>query len=86
MAGRSASAHSRVGHSSPYGALDHGRLDVSEVERSPLQPVRRLFTRAMVDGQESLAHGIPYLFGRAACPDCRTDFSVADQAVARWTP
>ncbi|GGU29466.1 hypothetical protein GCM10010289_58480 [Streptomyces violascens] len=64
-----------------------------EVQKSPLQPVgtldldglpRRLFTRAMADGQESLAHGIPYLFGRATCPDCGTDFSVAERVVAGW--
>ncbi|MEU8795742.1 hypothetical protein [Streptomyces sp. NPDC048643] len=66
-----------------------------EVERSPLQPVRtqdldglprRLFVRAMADGQGSLAHGIPYLFGRAACPNCGTDLSVAERVVAGWTP
>ncbi|MFI0901632.1 hypothetical protein [Streptomyces sp. NPDC020983] len=68
---------------------------LQEMEKSPLQPVRtqdldglpqRLFTRAMEDGQESLAHGIPYLFGRAACPDCATDFSVAERVVAGWIP
>ncbi|MET7288700.1 hypothetical protein [Streptomyces sp. NPDC005573] len=68
---------------------------LGEVQRLPLQPVRtqdldglpqRLFTRAMADGQESLARGIPYLFGRAACPDCRTDFSVADRMAACWIP
>jgi hypothetical protein len=68
---------------------------LQEVEKSPLQPVRTqdldglarmLFTRAMADGQERLAHGIPYLFGRAACPDCGTDFSVAQRVAAGWTP
>ncbi|MFE3526908.1 hypothetical protein ACFXOD_36080 [Streptomyces sp. NPDC059161] len=67
---------------------------LGEVEKSPLQPVRaedlaglprRLFTRAVADGQEELAHGIPYLFGRTACPDCGTDFSVAERVVAGWT-
>lgn len=66
-----------------------------EVQKSPLRPARtqqleglprRLFTRAMADGQESLAHGVRYLFGRAACPDCQTDFSVAERVVAAWTP
>ncbi|MFD7183893.1 hypothetical protein ACFV90_28315 [Streptomyces sp. NPDC059904] len=66
-----------------------------EVEKSSLQPARtqdldglprRLFTRAMADGQESLAHGVPYLFGRAACPDCGNDFSVAERVVAGWIP
>ncbi|MEK2494472.1 hypothetical protein WN990_33490 [Kitasatospora purpeofusca] len=66
-----------------------------EVGKSPLRPVRnqeldglpqRLFTRAMADGQESLAHGIPYLFGQAACPDCGTDFPVAGRVAANWIP
>ncbi|MFF4308362.1 hypothetical protein [Streptomyces sp. NPDC001601] len=66
-----------------------------EVQKSPLKPARtqqldglprRLFTRAMADGQEGLAHGLRYLFGRTACPDCQTDFAVAEQVVAGWTP
>lgn len=66
-----------------------------EVEKSPLQPVcaedldglpQRLFARAMADGQEVLAHGIPYLFGHAACPDCGTDFSVAQRVAAGRVP
>lgn len=66
-----------------------------EVQKSPLQPARvqeleglpeRLFTRAMADGQEGLALGIRYLFGRAACPDCGTDFSVAERVMAGWIP
>lgn len=62
-----------------------------DVQKSPLQPSRmqeleglpqRLFTRAMADGQEGFAHGVRYLFGRAACPDCGTDFSVAERVAA----
>ncbi|MET9956486.1 hypothetical protein ABZ135_33740 [Streptomyces sp. NPDC006339] len=65
------------------------------VEKAPLRPARdrdleglprRLFTRARADGQESLARGVPYLFGRAACPDCGTVFSVAERVVAGWMP
>lgn len=68
---------------------------LQEVQRSPLQPARvqelaelpqRLFTQAMADGQEGLAHGVRCLFGRAACPDCGTGFSVAERVVARWIP
>ncbi|MCC9309603.1 hypothetical protein LN042_21430 [Kitasatospora sp. RB6PN24] len=68
---------------------------LQEVEKSPLQPARvqelaelpqRLFTRAMADGQEGPAHGIRCLFGRAACPDCGSDFSVAERVVAGWIP
>ncbi|WP_327064364.1 hypothetical protein [Kitasatospora sp. NBC_01302] len=66
---------------------------LQEVRKSPLQPARtqeleglprRLFTRALADGQEGLAHGVRSLFGRAACPDCGTDFSVAERVVAGW--
>ena len=39
--------------------------------------------QAMADGAETLAHGVRYLFGRAACPDCGTDFSVAER-VTGW--
>ncbi|WP_329575251.1 hypothetical protein OG500_00740 [Kitasatospora sp. NBC_01250] len=66
---------------------------LQEVRKSPLQPARtqeleglprRLFTRALADGQEGLAHGVRSLSGRAACPDCGTDFSVAERVVAGW--
>ncbi|RFC78307.1 hypothetical protein [Streptomyces sp. AcE210] len=68
---------------------------LSEVQKSPLQPARvheldelpqRLFTRATADGQGNVAHGVRYLFGQAACPDCGTDFSVAERVVAGWIP
>ncbi|WP_405721002.1 hypothetical protein OG607_09030 [Streptomyces sp. NBC_01537] len=70
-------------------------VTLQEVQKSPLQPARvqelvelpqRLFTRAMADGQEGLAHGVRYLFGRAACPGCGTDLSVAERVVAGWIP
>ncbi|MEV3993642.1 hypothetical protein AB0J57_32590 [Streptomyces sp. NPDC049837] len=66
-----------------------------EVHKSPLRPARtqdlealphRLSTRALADGHRSLAHGVRYLFGRADCPDCGTDFSVAERVEARWIP
>ncbi|MFE0458534.1 hypothetical protein ACFW1A_04625 [Kitasatospora sp. NPDC058965] len=66
-----------------------------EVQKFPLQPARaqelsalaqRLFTRAVADGQEGVARGVRYLFGRAACPDCGTGFSVAERVVAGWIP
>ncbi|KJS59645.1 hypothetical protein VM95_25760 [Streptomyces rubellomurinus] len=68
---------------------------LQEVEKSPLLPARvqelkglsrRLFTRASADGQAGLAHGLRYLFGRATCPDCGTDFSVAERVAAAWIP
>ncbi|OEJ36355.1 hypothetical protein [Streptomyces agglomeratus] len=68
---------------------------LQEVQKSPLQPARtqqleglprRLFRRTLADGHESLAHAVRYLFGRAVCPDCGTEFSVAERVVAGWSP
>jgi hypothetical protein len=68
---------------------------LGDVSRSPLHPAvagdleglpRRLHERATADGQASVARGVRYLFGRATCPDCSTDFGVADQVVAGWIP
>ncbi|MGW0964065.1 hypothetical protein ACWD4K_34840 [Streptomyces gelaticus] len=82
-----------IGHGDSFCCTDDYALQ--EVEKSPLEPARvqqleelprRLFTRALADGQEDLAHGVRYLFGRAACPDCGTDFSVAERVVAGWIP
>ncbi|MFF2628533.1 hypothetical protein ACFVUN_22510 [Kitasatospora griseola] len=62
-----------------------------EVEKTPLRPstpeeleglAKRLHDRALADGQQLVAGGLPYLFGRAACPDCETVFSVADRVSA----
>lgn len=66
---------------------------VDGVVKSPLRPVgpdrlegvaRRLYERALADGQERVAAGLPYLFGRAECPDCGTEFPVGERAVAGW--
>ncbi|MBF9069090.1 hypothetical protein [Streptacidiphilus fuscans] len=66
-----------------------------DVLRSPLRPAaegdledlpRRLHDRATADGQTDLARGVPYLFGRATCTDCSTEFTVADRVKARWIP
>ncbi|GII54930.1 hypothetical protein Pth03_33190 [Planotetraspora thailandica] len=66
-----------------------------QVERVALLPVgtgeldglgERLQERTRADGQMALAGGLPYLFGRAVCPDCRTHFSVADQLARNWMP
>ncbi|MFF0431677.1 hypothetical protein ACFYU9_05535 [Streptomyces sp. NPDC004327] len=82
-----------IGHGDFFCCTDDYALQ--EVEKSPLEPARvqqleeltrRLLTRALADGQEGLAHGVRYLFGRAACPDCGTDFSVAERVVAGWIP
>lgn len=68
---------------------------LGDVFRSPLHPAapgdleglpRRLCDRATADGQEGVARGVRYLFGRATCADCSTDFTVADRVVAGWIP
>lgn len=82
-----------IGRNESFCCTDDHALH--DVRKSPLQPARtqqmeglpaNLFARAMADGQEGLAHGVRYLFGRAACPDCGTDFSVAERVVAGWIP
>ncbi|OKI91901.1 hypothetical protein [Kitasatospora sp. CB01950] len=64
-----------------------------DAEKTPLRPsapeqleglARRLYNRALADGQQLVAQGLPYLFGCATCPDCGTAFSVADRVSARW--
>ncbi|MGP3988689.1 hypothetical protein [Streptomyces sp. 3N207] len=61
--------------------------------KSPLRPLppneleplaKRLHDRALADSQDSVARAVPYLFGRAACPDCGAEYLVADRVVARW--
>ncbi|WP_269856057.1 hypothetical protein [Streptomyces sp. RPT161] len=44
---------------------------------------RRLHSVALADGRDDVAAAMTYLFGRAVCPDCGTDFAVADQVAAR---
>ncbi|MFB7290252.1 hypothetical protein [Actinacidiphila glaucinigra] len=82
-----------IGHDGYFCCTDDYSLQ--EVQKSPLQPARgqqleglprRLFERALADGQERLAHGVRHLFGRAACPDCGTGFSVSERVVAGWIP
>ncbi|MFB7948229.1 hypothetical protein ACFC6L_25295 [Kitasatospora phosalacinea] len=63
-------------------------------ERTPLCPTppdrlrpglaRRLHARALADGHRPVAHALRHLFGPAACPDCATPFTAADQVTANW--
>lgn len=73
---------------------DYSSRAVEKVEKVPLRPAgrdeldglaARLQDRTLADGQAALAGGLLYLFGQAACPDCRTVFSVADRVAAQWT-
>ncbi|GAB7188973.1 hypothetical protein ATKI12_8804 [Kitasatospora sp. Ki12] len=45
---------------------------------------RRLHDLALADGQREVAHALTHVFGHATCPDCETDFSVADQVSTDW--
>jgi hypothetical protein len=82
-----------IGEDSCFSASDDYSL--REVDRVPLHPAvpeelegpaKRLYDRTLADGQQLVARGLPYLFGRAACPDCGTAFEVADRIAARWIP
>lgn len=64
-----------------------------DVETRPLRPAnpadldgigRRLHSIALADGHQGVANSMTYVFGDATCPDCETDFSVAEQISADW--
>ncbi|MFD8688229.1 hypothetical protein [Streptomyces sp. NPDC059651] len=66
-------------------------LSDGTVETRPLRPTSpeflegigsRLHNMALDDGQHEVAHVLTYVFGNATCPDCETDFSVADRVTA----
>ncbi|WP_133259918.1 hypothetical protein [Streptacidiphilus pinicola] len=82
-----------IGQDDGFCTSDEDALN--EAQKTPLRPAqtqdleglsRRLFTRATADGQASVARGVRYVFGRADCPDCRTDFSVPERVTAGWIP
>ncbi|MFD5463044.1 hypothetical protein ACFWIQ_09490 [Kitasatospora sp. NPDC127059] len=45
---------------------------------------RRLHDLALAEGQREVAYALTHVFGHATCPDCATDFSIADQVSADW--
>ncbi|WP_158820998.1 MULTISPECIES: hypothetical protein [unclassified Streptomyces] len=80
---------------------DHGRYsavrdwDLGDVERRDLRPAAAeertgtggwMHETAVRDGQEALADGLSYLFGRAECPGCAAVFHVADEYSAANRP
>ncbi|MEU5254665.1 hypothetical protein [Streptomyces longwoodensis] len=61
--------------------------DQGDIERRPLQPIpaeelgdpgRWMHAIADRDGQQRLAEGIRYVFGRAECPACGNVFNIAE--------
>ncbi|MFF2616567.1 hypothetical protein [Kitasatospora sp. NPDC058046] len=63
-------------------------LTDGDIETRPLRPAdpadldgigRRLHDLALADGQREVAHALTHVFGGATCPDCGTDFPVADR-------
>ncbi|MGY0071875.1 hypothetical protein ACWZEH_35065 (plasmid) [Streptomyces sp. QTS137] len=66
-------------------------LSDDAVETYPLRPTSpgslegigsRLHDIALTDGQHEVAHVLTYVFGNTTCPNCETDFSVADRVSA----
>ncbi|MER5311074.1 hypothetical protein ABT034_25165 [Streptomyces sp. NPDC002773] len=69
---------------------DYGSSD-DTIDTRPLRPASpaqlegigaRLHGIALADGRQEVAHALTYVFGDATCPDCETDFSVADRVSA----
>ncbi|CAM5533959.1 hypothetical protein [Streptomyces narbonensis] len=67
-------------------------LSDDSIETRPLRPTspadlegigRRLHGIALTDGQHDVAHALTFVFGSATCPDCETDFAVADQVTTQ---
>ncbi|MFJ8646857.1 hypothetical protein ACIRNI_12100 [Streptomyces sp. NPDC093546] len=68
---------------------DHAEDD--EAETHPADPseltgiAQRLHRMASEAGQTGVARGVTYLFGRATCPECDTEFSVSERVAAPAT-
>jgi hypothetical protein len=61
------------------------KLPLEPQEPSQMQGLaRRLHARALADGHPDIAHKLTFVFGRASCADCETDFDVAEAINARW--
>ncbi|MDX3852102.1 hypothetical protein [Streptomyces sp. AK02-01A] len=67
-------------------ALSDDNLDTRPLRPTSLADLegigRRLHDIALTDSQHDVAHMLTYVFGNATCPDCDTDFSVADRVSA----
>ncbi|MFJ6136817.1 hypothetical protein [Kitasatospora sp. NPDC092286] len=76
-----------------FSTSDDYALSDGDIETRALRPAapadldsigQRLHDIALADGQREVAQTLTYVFGNATCPDCETDFSVADQISADW--
>ncbi|MFC8794142.1 hypothetical protein [Streptomyces cinereoruber] len=77
-----------VGERGFFCTAEDYALSDDSVEARPLRPTRpadleglgrRLHDIALADGHHDVAHALTFVFGSATCPDCETDFSVADR-------
>ncbi|KOV35767.1 hypothetical protein ADK60_08685 [Streptomyces sp. XY431] len=82
-----------IGHYGRYSSIRDWNL--GDVDRRHLQPAipeelsetgRWMHETAVRDGQEALANGITYLFGKAECPRCTSVFSIADEYTSANLP
>ncbi|MEU3558583.1 hypothetical protein [Kitasatospora sp. NPDC006786] len=82
-----------IGDYGRYSAIRDWNL--GDVERRDLRPAageelsgtgRWMHDTAVRDGQEALAAGIRYLFGRAECPRCASVFNIADEYTSAECP
>ncbi|MFJ1566657.1 hypothetical protein ACIOG8_20990 [Streptomyces erythrochromogenes] len=68
-----------------YVTSDPVKAALLPADPAALDPLpARLHHMATEAGQEKVAHGLTYLFGRATCPDCEEVFAVSEQVLETY--
>jgi hypothetical protein len=83
------------GEAGHFSTIEPLYMTKTESRNLPLRPVdpaemdelpRRLYARALADGQTEFADAVTYIFGRAECAGCGDVFRVDEAVVERWSP
>ncbi|MFE0511553.1 hypothetical protein [Streptomyces sp. NPDC058964] len=76
-----------------FSTTDSMYMNETTARKMPLQPAdtsaleglaQRLHSRALADGQTTVAHKLTYVFGKTQCAECDEVFSVAEAITTRW--
>jgi hypothetical protein len=82
-----------IGGHGYFTTLDSMYMRNTDAHREALQPqrpqelsplARRLYARALSDGQNDIAAKVTYVFGQARCADCGSGFRVDEAIEALW--